>query len=437
MSFRDAFRRRTPGYAGGTLEDQLLRDALLQSQEPQVLTPQNQQAITRQRRVTPVPEEVIAPPTSAPSFKARFTQPRPEPFGSSGEPFGSVRQRRTQPRDTISDDSQYLRDLEREPRNWKDKTVDVMDAISAGFGNKPRTTLTKRERQLKQAEDSLGRELVVGQKQAQIAGAQIRPQIQQASLDEREVNNALSQYNRLEHYDPDDPADAAIRKYFESRGLELPKKDKYRRPIVTRTDDGRIIVTGPEGSQDMQVDGQVVADTARQPTETQIGEQTFNIPQKQAAQITAQTTTAAANRAAADTRSRRTQEGQDRRLQRRLDAPAKAGGRQSAPQTKAANALAAKYNYLRKAEMSTDIDPKQKPEIQRQREAVWQQIMDTYPGMFEADEKTFELRPKVGAQESAPARGGKLNEATVRQAAMDAGLDPDEAVRRAKAKGRL
>ncbi len=381
MSFRDAFRRRTPGYAGGTLEDQLLRDALY-SQEPQVLTPQNQQAITRPRRATPPPDvdippwrtgqqpafkdlfrerprmvaghpldaqparpagipanahfddneyggEWIAPddgaPMRQPSFKDRFARPQQEGFGSSGEPFGSARPRRTQPRDVISDDAQYLRDLQLQPRTKKDKALEVIDAISAGLGNKPRTTLSKRERQIAEAEGRLGTELSVGQKQAQIAASQTRPQIQQASLDEREVNNALSQYNRLEHYDPDDPADSAIRKYFESRGLALPKKDKYRRPIVTKTDDGRIIVTGAEGSDDMKIGGQVVTDTARQPTPTQIGGQTFSLPQKQAAQITAQTSTAAANREAADTRSRRAQEGQDRRLQRRLDAPAKTG----------------------------------------------------------------------------------------------------------------
>ncbi|HCX28434.1 MAG TPA: hypothetical protein DHU55_01470 [Blastocatellia bacterium] len=51
---------------------------------------------------------------SAPSVPLDNGQPAPgqEPFGSSGEPFGSTRLRRTQPRDYIADDAQYLRDLE-------------------------------------------------------------------------------------------------------------------------------------------------------------------------------------------------------------------------------------------------------------------------------------------------------------------------------------
>lgn len=157
------FRRRfmgTPGFAGGTLEEQLLRDwdvnaghgVALQSPNDQILTERNREAITRPRTVTP-------------SFRDAFNRkpvPEQEGFGSSGEPFGSARPRRTQPRDLVADDAQYLRDLEGQPRNWKDKTVDVIDAISvAGFGNKPRTTMTKREREMARTQGRVARDMAL------------------------------------------------------------------------------------------------------------------------------------------------------------------------------------------------------------------------------------------------------------------------------------
>lgn len=159
------FKRRfqTPGYAGDTLEDQIAREALLSAQTPndQILTPQNQEAITRPRTVTP-------------SFKEAFNRRSPEPTFEgkpilaeqvNGEPFGT-RDRRTQARDYVADTAQYLRDLQNQPRNWKDKTLDVVDAVSAGLGNKPRTTMSKRERELARAQSQLGMEIGL-EKQAQ------------------------------------------------------------------------------------------------------------------------------------------------------------------------------------------------------------------------------------------------------------------------------
>jgi hypothetical protein len=460
MSFRDAFnRRRTPGYAGGSLEEQL---ALMQSQEPQVLTPQNQQTITRPRTVTPAaPEEL----TNAASFKKRFEQarqtygpsnPPPDPtgaippppqegFGSSGEPFGSARARRTQPRDYPADDEQYLRDLNKQPRTWRDKIVDVTDALNAAAGGSKRVIQTKRERGIAQAQGQLSTDLTTGRTQAQIDIAKNRPAYQQATLDEREVNNALSQYNRLEHYDPDDPADAAIRKYFESRGLELPKKDKYRRPIVTKTDDGRIIVTGPDGSQDMQVGGQVVTDTARQPTPTQIGDQTFNIPQKQAAQITAQTTTAAANRTAADTRSRRAQEGQDRRQQNslrvRTEARTGAGARGAGPDKTANRRAAVLVGQIERARSEMEAaDQKGDKATREQARLIGEQAameLNALGAGYEAGrgEKGYPYYKKGGAQQAAPSQqGGRTIDGAVQAFTKRLGRAPtDDEIARMKA----
>lgn len=123
---------------------------------------------TRPRRVNE-PQEPI--PTIAPSFKAAFNRKPPveqptfegKPILAdqvNGELFGA-RPRRTQPRDFVADDAQYLRDLEGQPRNWKDKTVDVLDAISVGLGNKPRTTMTKREREIAQTQQRVARDMAL------------------------------------------------------------------------------------------------------------------------------------------------------------------------------------------------------------------------------------------------------------------------------------
>lgn len=189
MAFLDELRRRfrqTPGYAGGTLEDQIARQtqegidrfgyggggvALNQSPQGQVLTPQNQQAITRPR--------TVIQPTQQPSFtgalKRRFQAPTETPtespnvpFGSTGEAFGSARPRRVEPRDYISDEAAALRELQVKPRGRRDKIMDVVDAVNAGLGNKPRILGTRRERALAEAQSRLGTELTLGQKQAAI-----------------------------------------------------------------------------------------------------------------------------------------------------------------------------------------------------------------------------------------------------------------------------
>lgn len=150
------FKRRflAPGYAGDTLEDQIARESVMQSPNDQVLTEQNREAITRPRTVTP-------------SFRDAFNRKSvpQDGFGSTGEPFGT-RDRRTQPRNYVADNAQYVRDLQNRPRNWKDKTLDVIDAVNVGLGNKPRTTLSKPERELARAQGQLGMDIAL-EKQAQ------------------------------------------------------------------------------------------------------------------------------------------------------------------------------------------------------------------------------------------------------------------------------
>lgn len=127
----------------------------------QVSPPADPSATTRQR-------SVFAPPPAS--------EPANEGFGSSGEPFSSTRDRRAQPRDYIADDTQYLRDLNNQPRTWKDKGVDAIRALNSALGSNPKAfTPTARERQIGETEQRIGQGLEIAQKQAQISNAGMVP----------------------------------------------------------------------------------------------------------------------------------------------------------------------------------------------------------------------------------------------------------------------
>lgn len=135
----------------------------------QTLTPTNQDTITRPRRVG---ESSTFRDALARESASTSRPPADESFGSSGEPFRPTRERRTQPRDSIADDEAYLRDLENQPRNWKDKTVDVIRALNTHFNGPSASPPTKREREIAKAQQRLGIDLEVGQRQAQIRNDQ-------------------------------------------------------------------------------------------------------------------------------------------------------------------------------------------------------------------------------------------------------------------------
>jgi hypothetical protein len=154
----------------------------LSQQEPQTLTLQNQQAITRPRTVVPtkirdmLTQQSQAPvttnsdvPDTSPTMQPMRENPYPE-FAPTvnGEPFGS-RPRRTQMRDFVADDSQYLRDLENQPRNWKDKTVDAIRALDQHFNGPSQGLPTKRERDIARAQSTLGRDLAVDKQRSDSA----------------------------------------------------------------------------------------------------------------------------------------------------------------------------------------------------------------------------------------------------------------------------
>lgn len=383
MAFLDELRKRfrqSPGYAGGTLEDQLGQD--------QMLTPQNREAITRPRTVTQ-PNDVV-PTGSMPSFK------------------DLVRQRRTQPRDQIADDAQYLQDLENEPRTWKDKVVDVLDVTNAAFGGKPRTLQTPRERNIKTTQDRLARELSIGQKQSQMKGVESQMAAREAAVLSgqeriRQADERLQQgetriqqqqkqllagvLNRRDEFNPDDPANLELVNALHQAGLPVvPKKRGQQLKWVQNAATGQWEILAGDKTSGTSTSSTVIT------------------PEGSPLVTTSETSL---NRDAANQRNTINEAGRNRRAtvaetgraERAAGIDRRADGRgtpkPSAAQTKQANALAARYNLARKAEMSTSIAAKEKPGLQAQREVLWTQIMDTYPGMFEAD-GNGELRPKAG-----------------------------------------
>lgn len=182
------------------------RGVAMDNPNPQVLTPTNREAITRPRTVTQPVDQI--PPKAVASIRdmmarqsqqpiqqsttaindtpppMRQMQPEMNPlptrpfsmggqnvageeatFGS-GEPFAADgRPRRTQMRDFIADDSQYLRDLENKPRNWKDKVVDTIRALDTNLNGRSASPPTRRERDITQAQGALGRDVAVNKAQ--------------------------------------------------------------------------------------------------------------------------------------------------------------------------------------------------------------------------------------------------------------------------------
>lgn len=102
--------------------------------------------------------------------------PDTTPFGSSGEPFRVDRPRRTQMRDFVADDSAYLRDLESQPRNWKDKSLDVVRGLNQHFNpSSGPGAPSKRERNIVNAQEGLKRSLAVEKQQTDAALKQLVP----------------------------------------------------------------------------------------------------------------------------------------------------------------------------------------------------------------------------------------------------------------------
>ncbi len=267
----------------------------------QVLTPANQAAITRPRTVDPSQQELA--PTST---------PQPATISSTGQvnDAQSIRERTVGPRviynnkgrpvsveggpDPVAANEALIREQEdyKAPRSTKDQvlaflTGGIPGGIDYATNQHTRDQWATRQ-DISSEEGQIQRELGVQGRQATIAATKWRPVYQQGAQNEREINDALSQYNRLETYDPEDPARAGLTSYFRSHGINLPAKDKYHRPTATWAN-GQLLLTDQQGTRNATVNGQNVTDIGRTPNEGGL------TPNQQAA-ITARTNEGQKNR---------------------------------------------------------------------------------------------------------------------------------------------
>lgn len=405
---------------------------------------------TRPRRVNDAPiEELVAPAPQSP-FKQAFNRkpsvaPEQEGFGSSGEPFGA-RPRRTQLRDYVADDAQYLRDLQTQPRNWKDKVVDVIDAVSTGFGNKPRTTMTKRERQIAEAEQRLGTGLTVGQKQNAIQAGQMIPvtledgtvvevparsagnlqsqqqrlrQLADQALERKRVNSArIERWERMEARD----RKRLLADLYKSGGTNDPEQLEYIADQLGIPGALRPKFIQGQMRDAVDADGNLIQINRQTQEVLPTGEKSYE-------------TTKEAGR---DRRFNTGQANTDRR------AAARGTGARGASTDKTANRRAAVLiGQIDRARSEMEMADQKGDKASRETaRMIGEQAASELNALgvgYEAGrgEGGYPYYKKSAGQTTPASRAGKLNEATVRQAAIDAGLDPDEAVRRARAKGRL
>jgi hypothetical protein len=180
--------------------------------------------------------------------------PGNEPFGSSGEPFGSARPRRLLPRDYAADDAQYLRDLEREPvEHSRLKSAGLAalrglaygpgGALGAGlvgltepdlYGETKRARLIQRgQRNLaldldyrKATTDQASDEANIDYRRAQTGSLLARPDQDARKAETQRRSTLASVYNRLPEFDPEDPANADMVRAMAEAGLPVVPKSR-------------------------------------------------------------------------------------------------------------------------------------------------------------------------------------------------------------------
>lgn len=269
----NAFKQRlTSRDIPGTLEDQLRQMAIAQrgsgeyqpvplsgegAPNSQLLTPHNREAIIRPREVAPqMPGDVVADPNAsrqrAVSFDPQTGKPNEDFYRGKDDIEGLYSaEQNWQPhgakrgfKNSLKTGAMYAAEA---VRNNPDHPV---EAALSGFGVgalggtaapnfKNRLT---RQWNVNRIAPELQNKIALDTEKAKQDALRLKPAIQQASQDEREINNALSQYNRLESYDPDDPADAGLKAYFDSRKLSLPKKVKGSN-VIANWSNGRLVLT--------------------------------------------------------------------------------------------------------------------------------------------------------------------------------------------------
>jgi len=270
MAFTDRLRKRISspvGFAGGTLEEQLLRAAQGdQATAPQperggfIREPQPTMAESAMARVVePQPAPALAQPMArSRSFKDALSRPTQAPTGSfeppqptqttdlgQGRTFteggtDDVRGRRAEPRDFIADDEAYLRDLRNKPRTWRDKLVDVTDALNVVAGGQKRILPTKREREIGEVENRIGQGLAIDR--SRLPKASERGQISTRVVNEGEYPDVEAGTEIRVRIDPrtGEPTDM-IGANKRPVVAGLPKKGAERAPHYDKDAEGYLI----------------------------------------------------------------------------------------------------------------------------------------------------------------------------------------------------
>lgn len=234
-----------PGFGAPRNDSMEVRTGQLEGMAPPALDgvqePVQAQLATRPRRVLP---EVVEEPTA----------PELEPFGSSGEVFGSARPRRTQPRDYVADDEAYLRDLRNAPVE-RSRLKSFGLAALRGLANGPGGAIGgglvgmldpelygrgKRNREIKRAEANLEGSLTQqkvesGQlneaslrdyRAAQANVLRRRPDLDASRIETQRRQTLAALYNRLPEFDPEDPVNAEMVSAMTAAGLPVVPKSR-------------------------------------------------------------------------------------------------------------------------------------------------------------------------------------------------------------------
>lgn len=232
MAFLDTLRRRmrtTPGYAGGSLEEQIARD----SGQDQMLTQRNQEAVTRPRTVNPqLPTEMTAPPTTRErtvTYNQQTGRPNEDFYRDRGDTEGLYNAlQEWEPRGGKRGFKNSLKSgLMYAAQAIQQNPDDPITAGIAGFGvgaggataSPNFTNRLRRQWKLQQTGGELKNKLALDKEQAQIAGIGSQADAREAAIrqgDERlrqgetRLGHQSAQMlarilNAREEFDPDDP----------------------------------------------------------------------------------------------------------------------------------------------------------------------------------------------------------------------------------------
>jgi hypothetical protein len=327
---------------------------------------------------------------------------------------GATRDRRTQPRDYIADDEAALRQLQNQKDPfWKRVVIAGINAGQAGFGYQPTQIQTGRMRDLAKLQGQLGQEIKTGEARTRIEQGSMVPVVldsgetvmvparsagsvrsnQQRIGMQRDQENNRKEVNkaRVAHWDSmdKDRRHRLLADLYKSGGLNDPDQLQYAADEL-----------GIPGSlREKFIAGQMRDAIDENGNLGQVNRQTNT--------FTPTTQTDASGRPRTVGSYQKTVEAnKTNRFNTTQNNKKQGGGLSSGQQNtreRMANDLVAKYNQAVSDEQDTlnnvspsDIKPQDKAHLRSVRENLWNQIMSTYPGMFESELENGggKLRPK-------------------------------------------